>query len=202
MPQSYPELLEAQGCGRWVNMGVRNAGPDVYLRDPVLLDMIAQSDHAIVQVMGAANMSNPYYRVHPRRNDRFIAPEDRLTQLYPEVDFTGFHYTRHLLGALENIDTRRFQNVRQCLQKTWSGKMNLLLRHFPNPPTLIWISERRIERLTKVALAPDPVFVTRKMVDDITNFAATVRYFDKHTANASSTKVIVSTLRPLFAKLQ
>lgn len=148
MPQSYPELLETQGAGRWVNMGVRNAGPDVYLRDPTLLDLISKSDHGIVQVMGASNMSNPYYRVHPRRNDRFITPEAKLRRLFPEIDFTGFHYTRHLLGTLEYVDPIRFLDVQKALKVEWLSKMKKLLSHFKNPPTLLWISERNVDRVT------------------------------------------------------
>ncbi len=55
----------------------------------------------VIQVMGAHNMSNRFYAVHPRRNDRFLrASLGCCKTIYPEVDFTEFNFTRHMLTAL------------------------------------------------------------------------------------------------------
>jgi hypothetical protein len=183
-------------------MGVRNAGPDVYLRDPVLLDMIAQSDHAIVQVMGAANMSNPYYRVHPRRNDRFIAPEPRLCCLFPEIDFTSFHYTRHLLGTLEYIDPIRFLELQKTLKSEWIKKMKKLLSYFERPPTLLWISERKVDRLAHVAKAPDPVFVGRGMLNELECMTEALDYLTSSEKNPYLSKDITERVQHRFKRCQ
>ncbi|HLQ19378.1 MAG TPA: DUF6473 family protein, partial [Tabrizicola sp.] len=69
----YPALVEA-ALGRPVaNLGGLNAGPDFYLTDPAALDVAARAQVAVVQVTGAEALSNPFYTVHSRRNDRFLA---------------------------------------------------------------------------------------------------------------------------------
>ena len=96
----YPALLEDRLAVSCVNFGVVNAGVDLYLNDPGVMGLAAGAGAKVVQVMGAQNLSNRYYSVHPRRNDRFLRASDRLEALYPEVDFTEFHFVRHLLGKL------------------------------------------------------------------------------------------------------
>lgn len=123
----FPELVEGQlglGC---VNLGVANAGPDLYLQDPAILDIIRGARAVVVQATGVQNVSNRYYRVHPRRNDRFIAATEALGALYPEVDFTEFHFTRHLLQALHDVSPRRFQAVAENLCHTWTARMSRLI---------------------------------------------------------------------------
>ena len=65
------ELATGQPC---VNLGGANTGLDAYLADPDILEIAANSETAVVQAMGPQNLTNRFYRVHPRRNDRFIAP--------------------------------------------------------------------------------------------------------------------------------
>ena len=55
-----------------VNLGCLNAGPDVYLNDPEILRIASKADVTVLQVVGAANLTNRFYTVHPRRNDRFL----------------------------------------------------------------------------------------------------------------------------------
>src|SRR6056297_2682323 len=91
----WPALLEQDLGTPCVNLGLPNAGPDVLAGDPGLLRMARRARAVVVQLPCAMNLSNPFYRVHPRRNDRFVAAETPLRDLFPEVDFTEFHFTRH-----------------------------------------------------------------------------------------------------------
>jgi hypothetical protein len=63
----------------------------------------------VVQVLAVQNLSNPYYTVHPRRNDRFLRASARLQNLYQDVDFTEFHFTRHMLQTLQMVSAPRFE---------------------------------------------------------------------------------------------
>ncbi len=64
-----------------------------------------------MQAVGLANLSNTFYSVHPRRNDRFLGATPRLRALYPEMDFTDFAFARHLLHSLSALASRRFSEV-------------------------------------------------------------------------------------------
>ena len=95
----FPALVELSSGVPCINFGLQNAGLDVFLHDADVMKIAAGAHVTVVQVLGAHNMSNRYYSVHPRRNDRFIAPSKLLCSIYPEVDFAEFHFTRHLLEA-------------------------------------------------------------------------------------------------------
>ena len=72
VPAPFPILTERLIGQTVVNLGVTHAGPDLYLKDDAVIDIARKAELCVLQVMGANNMSNPYYKVYPRRNDRFI----------------------------------------------------------------------------------------------------------------------------------
>jgi hypothetical protein len=137
----WPALL-ARRIGRGVaNLGAPHAGPDLWLRDPALIDVAAAAEIRVVQVTGAINLSNPFYLVHPRRNDRFVAATPALRRLFPEVDFTEFHFTRHLAFGLCRRDPVRFAEVAAALTATWEGRMRALLEAIGRPTILLVIGD-------------------------------------------------------------
>lgn len=161
----WPDLLEDAGLLPMVNFGCLNAGPDAFLQDDTVLAACRNADVVLVQITGAHNLSNPYYLVHPRRNDRFLRATDRLRALYPDVDFTEFTFTRHLLRALQRRGPDRFAPVRATLQATWQDKWHRLLAGLPGPVVLLWMSDHAPQAEETALRWRDPVFVTRGMVD-------------------------------------
>jgi Domain of unknown function (DUF6473) len=138
----WPALLE-EATGRMVlNLGVPHAGPDAWLNDPDLLRMAAAADLRILQVPGAVNLSNRFYTVHPRRNDRFLRASPALRRLYPDVDFTEFAFTRHMLRALASRGANRFGAVAAALADAWLDRMGLVLAALRGPTVLVWIADR------------------------------------------------------------
>lgn len=139
--QSYPEVVERALGQPCVNLGATGAGPDFYLSDPGALDIAARARAVIVQVTGVEGVSNAYYAVHSRRNDRIVAPTPALRALFPEVDCADIHFTRHLLTVLEQVDPERFEVVRAVLRATWLRRMQQLLRALPSPRVLLRLPE-------------------------------------------------------------
>ncbi len=139
--QPWPALLERALDCPVVNLAAQNAGPDLYLGDPATLEIAAGAAAAVVQITGAEGMSNPLYSVHARRNDRFLAATPALRALYPQVDFTEIHFTRHLLTALRRADPLRFATVLRVLQDNWVDRMRSLLAQLPGSRVLVWLSE-------------------------------------------------------------
>ena len=139
--QPYPALLE-QALGLPVaNLAALNAGPDLYLGDPATLEIAGKARVAVVQITGAETLTNPLYTVHSRRNDRFLAATPALRDLYPDVDFTEIHFTRHLLMVLQRTDPLRFDRVLGVLQATWLQRMVALLAALPTRRALLWLAE-------------------------------------------------------------
>lgn len=170
MEQPYPELLEA-GLGRMVvNFGCPNAGLDVFLHDPVLLKLCNRASDVVIQMPGVQNLSNRFYAVHPRRNDRFLRASSMLKYLYPELDFTDYHFTRHLLGALQSTCEQRFAVIRKELQSAWVGRMKGLLSRLDKRATLVWMADHPIGQMPEGALGADPLFVDHAMVENIRPF--------------------------------
>ncbi len=162
--QPYPALVAASMGQPVLNLGTLNGGPDTYLSDPGVLSLISRADAAVVQVTGAETLSNPFYSVHSRRNDRFLAATAELRALYPEVDFTEIHFARHLLQVLARTDADRFATVVAALQETWVSRMQSLLVHLPLRRRLLWLADAPPPDRA-VTFGPDPLFVDAGMLE-------------------------------------
>lgn len=161
----FPELLVETGGLRCVNMGCINAGVDAFADDPALIAAAARADATVIQILGAHNLSNRFYTVHPRRNDRFIGATPELAALYPEVDFTEFSFTRHLLTTLERTCPDRFAKVIDALQSRWMAQMTSLIDRCGARTILLWIGPSRPpQEARQIASGPDPLFVDVAMI--------------------------------------
>ncbi|WP_425039624.1 DUF6473 family protein [Primorskyibacter sp. S187A] len=163
----YPRILEDGIQTPVVNFGCLNAGVDAFAHDPVIIDAANSARAVIVQVMGAQNMSNRLYTVHPRRNDRFLNASSLLKAVYREVDFTEFHFTRHMLTTLRDIDAARFAMVRDELKQAWCARMRLLLSQINKPMLLLWFAGQKPPEVGQDD-ENDPLYVDSDMLEMIT----------------------------------
>jgi hypothetical protein len=171
--QPYPALVAAATGLPVLNLATLNGGPDAYLGDPGVLNLICRADAAVVQLTGAETLSNPYYSVHFRRNDRFLAATADLRALYPEVDFTEIHFARHLLQVLARTDADRFTTVVAALKETWVSRMQSLLVHLPLRRRLLWLADAPPPE-NAVTFGPDPLFVDTGMLERLRPLAGEV----------------------------
>jgi hypothetical protein len=170
----FPALVEKRLAMPCVNFGVQNAGVDLYLNDHTLMDLVAQAQAKVVQVTGSHCMSNRYYSVHPRRNDRFLRASDRLIELYPEVDFTEFHFVRHMLGRLHDLSADRFRQITEELGQAWVARMKSLLAQIQGNVVLLWFADAPIPKGPSADLEHDPLFLSRDMVEALRNRVTTI----------------------------
>ena len=150
-----------------VNFGSLNAGIDLYLNDAAVMELANEAKVCVIQVMGAQNMSNRFFMVHPRRNDRFLRASDRLQALYPEVEFTEFHFNRHMLTALAEVSSERFQQVVDELRIAWVARMRSVITGMKTKVVLLWIADHAPRPPQEVELADNPLFVTPPMLEDL-----------------------------------
>ena len=163
--QPFAALIEAQTGIRTVNLGCVNAGLDVYLNETAVTEIAALADVVVLQIVGAHNLTNRYYTVHPRRNDRFLGATPLLRSMFREVEFTEFHFTRHMLMTLQTVSEDRFAVVAQDLRAAWIGRMQQLLSRLPTKVILLWMSAQRPPSADpRTRLAGDPLLVTAEMV--------------------------------------
>lgn len=171
--EPYPRLIEAEMGLQVVNLGLMNAGPDVFLKDQELLNVAKMAEITVLQIVGAQNLSNRYYTVHPRRNDRFLAASPKLRALFPEIDFTDFHFTRHLLRRLQEVSSDRFEVVAEDLRAFWVGQMRDLIQRLDRKVILLWLAVSRPPPPGRRAdLMHDPLLIDREMVEALRPFAA------------------------------
>lgn len=174
--QPFPALVEAELGMPCVNFGQANAGIDAFAHDPFVVGAAANAEVAVIQVMGAQNMTNRFYAVHPRRNDRFISTSSLLQTIYREVDFADFHYNRHMLTRLITVCPQRFSAVRQELQDAWIARMQLMLKQIGRKTILLWFADDVPQSRSDDAreLGLDPLFITAEMMDEITPHATQI----------------------------
>lgn len=160
----FPDVSESllkQSC---VNLAGVNAGLDTFVTDEDLLGVAKDAEVTVIQLLGAQNISNRYYRVHPRRNDRFVQAHPALKQLYPEVDYTEFHFNKHLLTTLQALSEERFASVRDHLQETWVSRMQQVIDALEGQVVMLWIT---YDLLGQSVFNHEPVLVDRSMVKSV-----------------------------------
>ena len=172
----FSRLIEDEIGQRCVNFGCMNAGIDVFSRDPYIPMATAGAMITVVQVMGAQNMTNRFYSVHPRRNDRFLAPSDLLKTIFREVDFSEFHFNKHMLTTLKKMSPDRFDAIHKELQSAWVARMRLLVGQMRGKVILLWFADHPPSEgaLPYDGLGEDPLFVTRAMIDEISPYVTSV----------------------------
>ncbi|MFG6499858.1 DUF6473 family protein [Sulfitobacter sp. 1A13191] len=170
----FPARVEAEIGKTCVNFGFPNAGIDAFAHDPFVAQAASQADVTVVQVMGAQNMTNRFYSVHRRRNDRFVGASALLQTIYREVDFSQFHFNRHMLTHLMQVSPERFEAVRAELQQAWMARMRLMLGQIQGRTLLLWLADRPPVATAAQPLGElghDPLFVTREMLDAVAQHA-------------------------------
>ncbi|WP_095587379.1 DUF6473 family protein [Actibacterium ureilyticum] len=138
--EPFPASL-ARLLGRPViNLGCPNAGLDALVADDTVMAICARAHLTVVQVLGAQYLSNSYYSVHPRRNDRFLRARAPLQNLFPEVEFARFHFTGHMLQELHAVSPTRFAVLLADLQQHWVARMQQLAARLSRRSVLLWLT--------------------------------------------------------------
>lgn len=190
----FPALVSERTGVRTVNLGCVNAGLDVFVRDSAVQDICAGAGLTIIQALGAHNMSNRFYAVHPRRNDRFLRASAMLKAIYPEVDFTDFSFTRHLLTALQTISPDRFALVVEELQTAWASRMRMLAGLMGRRPVLLVLD---LPATVDHDLGPEPLFISPEVIDRVRGAFA-----DVVTLTPSREAMSLGTEGMVFAPMQ
>lgn len=134
----WPDLLEHRLGRPVVNLSLPQAGLDAWVGDADVMALVRRAEVAVVHLTGAALLSNRFYSVHPRRNDRFVGASGALRHLFPEVDFTEFAFVGHMLKALASRGEGRLRPLVSELQATWSERMERLLDQAGGRALLVW----------------------------------------------------------------
>ena len=121
------------------NMAAMNAGLELALGDGAIADAMSRAEAIVLQITGVHHLTNRFYQVHSRRNDRFLQPSDILWVIYREVDFMDFHFSRQMLEHLLTCSEDRFQIVADELKMAWMARMRSLLNRAICPVHLLWI---------------------------------------------------------------
>lgn len=171
----FVDLLQDARGQTCVNFGAINGGVDAFANDQCVLDICSHAKKTVVQVMGAQNMSNRFYSVHPRRNDRFLKPSGLMETVFREIDFSEFSFTRHLLSTIEVVAPDKFASIVHELQEAWVGRMTKLLQDIKSPKVLLWVSDHEPDAdWHGPGLGVDPLFVTGEMIDRVSRHVSDV----------------------------
>lgn len=163
--QPYPLKVEHLTGVASINLGQINAGLDVFANETVLHEISRNARVNVLEVLGAAHLGNPFYAVHPRRNDRFLRASTPLKKLYPEVDFTQFNFTQHMLQHLWQLDAERFELVKRMLQRVWVRRMRQLIKKLGGRVVLLGLDVHEARSNGPDHMLAGPAFVTEKMLD-------------------------------------
>jgi len=171
----FSAMIEHETGVKSVNLGCVNAGVDAFLTDKSLLDICNKAKVTVIQMMGAQNMSNRFYAVHSRRNDRFLRASNLLKTIYREIDFTEFSFTRHMLTTLVQTSPEKFEMVQQELKEAWVARMQSLISSIDGMVVLLWLADHAPgDKGTGGMDDTDPLFIDRAMIDALSEDVAGV----------------------------
>ncbi|MEM9584463.1 MAG: DUF6473 family protein [Pseudomonadota bacterium] len=179
IPEPFSELIEEKLQMPCVNLGAVNGGIDAFVNDDTVLSLCCRADVTVIQVMGAHNMSNRFYSVHSRRNDRFLKASTLMRTIFREVDFTEYSFTRHLLTSLKTMSPDKFDALEQELKTAWSARMEMFLSKVSGRVVLLWVSDRAPGHPEpESGLGRDPLFIDAEMIaalnDKVHNYVEVV----------------------------
>lgn len=187
----YPALVEDAFGQPVVNFGAVNAGPDAWTQDAALAEIACRARVTVVQVTGAQNLTNRFYAVHPRRNDRFLRASPLLASIYREVDFTEFNFTRHMVQSLHRASPEKFALLADELRAAWVARMTALLPRLGARVVLLWMAGHRPDQATAWPDG-DPMLVDRPMIEALRpRVAAVVEVVFSRQAQAEGTKGMI-----------
>lgn len=165
----FPDIVEQNLGLPCVNFGCMNAGVDAFINDPFVPQAASEARVSVIQIMGAQNMSNRMYSVHPRRNDRFVKESNLLSTIYPDVDFTEFHFNKHLLQHLAGVSHDRFRAIETELRDAWVARMIQFLTDIDGKTLLLWVSNRHADDEDDGSC--DPHLINREMLNRVSGHA-------------------------------
>lgn len=167
----FPKLLAEFLPAKPLNLGMINGGVDAILGDKSVMDLAKNADLRILQIIGALNQTNHYFKVHPRPNDRFIAPKEPLKRMFPEIDFAEFHLTKAMLTALHKCSKKRYRMLCDELQKSWLTNMVHLFDQLGDKTIMLWFGSVRPPANAVLDLR-DPVLIDAKMIAQLRSHAS------------------------------
>ncbi|KIC40023.1 hypothetical protein RA27_17065 [Ruegeria sp. ANG-R] len=158
----FPTILERRLDRRCLNLGSLFCGVEALTQDAGLLDIVNAADVCVLQMPGLLGQSNRFYRVHPRRNDRFVTPTPDLIALYPEEDFTDIHFVRHLLTRLKARSDARIELVEQELRTGWIERLSTFLDKVRPPVVMLRLE---VEGAAATSMPYEPAAVDSQMIE-------------------------------------
>jgi hypothetical protein len=162
---SLPDLIEQSLGVPAANLGQVNGGLD-FMSTPGMIALARGASATVVDLVGAHNLSNRFYAVHPRRNDRVVRCSRLLQQAFPDLDLSDVHFTRHLLTLMQATAPDRAETVIEDLRCAWMERMHRLLAMLPGPVILLWLGGGPIPQRAEDPAGPIP-FVDTVMVDQV-----------------------------------
>ncbi|WP_424832669.1 DUF6473 family protein [Ruegeria sp.] len=168
----FPSVLESRLGSNCINLGSMFCGVEAMSQDAGLLTMANAAKLCVLQLPGVLEQSNPFYRVHPRRNDRFLCPTPEMVALYPEVDFTDVHFVRHLASRLQSYQDARFDIVADALCESWVTKIRAFLGLVKTPVIVLWLKLQSDTSTLNGHAEADPIRIDASMANMLRPFCA------------------------------
>ena len=135
----FPDVVQSLLSRPAVNLGCMNAGLGAFEEDETVIEAASSMRAVVLQAPDPANMTTAFWRVHPRRNDRFVEALPPLRELFPTIDFTDFTFVRHMIARLAATDADAFATVASEVAHDWVDRVGALSRRIAAPVTVLWV---------------------------------------------------------------
>ena len=138
VPDPFSAMLEREMGIPILNLGAQHSGAGFNSEDDAIHEIIENVQVIFVEAPSVVNQSNPFYRVHPRRNDRFVTALGPSYDLFPEADFFECHFTKHLIIKLITIAEARAVIVFRTFQDEWVRNLTIMRARWRAKTVVHW----------------------------------------------------------------
>jgi hypothetical protein len=159
----FPDLVTERVGGAAVNLGIGGAGPDRFLRDARLLEVINRGRVAVVQVMSGRSTPNRLYENLDGTSSLRLRTEPKGPWRWAEGVWEEIFRT---------LPPAEIEGLLADSRANWLSSMRQLLCAITVPKILLWISTRTPSHVFTMdswqqALGPFPHLVDETLMADI-----------------------------------
>lgn len=137
VPEALSHFLARDLDQQVVNFSIQQAGVDALMWQGLFERYAQEAQMNIIQTLPILNASNPYYKVHPLRNDRVTLISPKLKALFPEARFEEVYFIGHLWQEVKMICPDRAKLMRADVSGYVQKKFDHMLELVPQDRRIV-----------------------------------------------------------------
>lgn len=129
-----------------INLGIAGGGPEFFIRQKDIIEIVNQSKLTVVQVMSGRSVTSPWIQIDPIVNANLRPNPSLFSDLPPAYDNGAFRPAFETFNYIfEQLDTKQMKEMVKEHRQCWVDRMTQLAKLLSPPTVLFYFSRRKPE---------------------------------------------------------